>query len=69
MARSVERYVGSSSRHYSATEAAGRLHRAELVDDQRGRITVLDRPGLERRSYECYATTRLLGHRTNTMSV
>jgi Mn-dependent DtxR family transcriptional regulator len=45
-------------RREGVTEAAGRLHRAKLIDYQRGRITVLDRTALERRSCECYAVVK-----------
>jgi len=45
-------------RREGVTEAAGDLHRAGLIDYQRGRITVLDRPGLERRTCECYAVVK-----------
>jgi len=41
-------------RREGVTEAAGQLHKAGLIDYRRGHITVLDRPGLERRSCECY---------------
>ena len=45
-------------RREGVTEAAGDLHRAGLIDYQRGRITVLARPGLERRTCECYAVVK-----------
>ena len=45
-------------RREGVTEAAGRLHRAGLISYQRGRITVLDRAGLERRTCECYAVVK-----------
>jgi CRP-like cAMP-binding protein len=45
-------------RREGVTEAAGQLHRAKLIDYQRGRITVLDRQALERRSCECYAVVK-----------
>jgi CRP-like cAMP-binding protein len=45
-------------RREGVTEAAGHLHRAKLIDYQRGRITVLDREALERRSCECYAVVK-----------
>jgi CRP-like cAMP-binding protein len=45
-------------RREGVTEAAGHLHRAGLIDYQRGHITVLDRPALEQRSCECYAVVK-----------
>jgi len=45
-------------RRESVTEAALSLQRADLIRYTRGHITVLDRPGLERRSCECYAVVR-----------
>ena len=45
-------------RREGVTEAAGELHRAGLIDYQRGHINVLDRPGLERRTCECYAVVK-----------
>ena len=42
-------------RREGVTEAAGRLRDAGLIQSQRGHITVLDRPGLERQVCECYA--------------
>jgi hypothetical protein len=45
-------------RREGVTEAAGNLHEAGLIDYLRGRITVLDRPGLERRTCECYAVVK-----------
>lgn len=58
-------------RREGVTEAAGQLQRAGLIQYARGRITVLDRPGLERRTCECYAVVkkeydRLLPHRLAT---
>jgi Mn-dependent DtxR family transcriptional regulator len=45
-------------RREGVTEAAGKLHRAGLIDYRRGHITVLDRPGLEARVCECYQVVR-----------
>ena len=45
-------------RREGVTEAAGKLQKAGLIDYNRGRITVLDRPGLEARVCECYEVVR-----------
>jgi CRP-like cAMP-binding protein len=45
-------------RREGVTEAAGKLHKAGLIDYRRGHITVLDRPGLEVRVCECYQVVR-----------
>ncbi|MGA8706269.1 MAG: Crp/Fnr family transcriptional regulator [Steroidobacteraceae bacterium] len=45
-------------RREGVTEAAGNLHKAGLIKYRRGRITVLDRTMLERRSCECYAVVK-----------
>ena len=45
-------------RREGVTEAAGNLQRAGLIDYSRGRITVLDRPGLEARVCECYQVVK-----------
>ena len=45
-------------RREGVTEAAMRLQSAGLIRYSRGRITVLDRPGLERRTCECYAVVK-----------
>ena len=45
-------------RREGVTEAAGKLHSAGLIEYHRGRITVLDREGLEARVCECYAVVR-----------
>ena len=45
-------------RREGVTEAAGNLQRAGLIRYQRGRISVLDRAGLEQRTCECYAVVK-----------
>ena len=45
-------------RRGGVTEGALRLQEAGLIRYARGRITVLDRAGLERRTCECYAVVR-----------
>ena len=45
-------------RREGVTEAAGRLQAAGLIHYSRGKITVLDRPGLEARVCECYAVVK-----------
>ncbi|MDP1665904.1 MAG: Crp/Fnr family transcriptional regulator [Methylobacter sp.] len=45
-------------RREGVTEAAGKLQRAALIDYSRGRITVLDRTGLEERVCECYQVVK-----------
>jgi CRP-like cAMP-binding protein len=45
-------------RREGVTEAAGKLQRAGLIRYSRGRITVLDRAGLEARACECYAVVK-----------
>ncbi|WGI24487.1 helix-turn-helix domain-containing protein [Halomonas alkaliantarctica] len=54
-------------RREGVTESAGKLQRAGLIAYNRGHITVIDRPGLEKRVCECYAVVkreydRLLNH-------
>jgi CRP-like cAMP-binding protein len=45
-------------RREGVTEAAGRLHEAGIIEHHRGRIIVLDRDRLEKRTCECYAVVR-----------
>ena len=45
-------------RREGVTEAAGHLQRAGLIRYSRGRITVVDRPGLEKAVCECYAVVK-----------
>lgn len=54
-------------RRESVTDGAARLQSAGLIKYSRGLISVLDRPGLEKRACECYAVVkkeyeRLLPH-------
>ena len=58
-------------RREGVTEGALKLQKAKLIRYSRGRITVLDRPGLEKRTFECYAVVkkeydRLLPQATST---
>ncbi len=46
-------------RREGVTQAAGALQRAGLIRYGRGRIEVLDRPGLEQAVCECYAVVKL----------
>jgi CRP-like cAMP-binding protein len=45
-------------RREGVTEAALKLQQAGLISYARGRITVLDRAGLEKRTCECYAVVK-----------
>ena len=45
-------------RREGVTEAALKLQKLDLIRYSRGRITVLDRPGLEERACECYAVVK-----------
>jgi CRP-like cAMP-binding protein len=46
-------------RREGVTEAAGKLQDAGLIHYSRGRILVLDRPGLEARVCECYQVVKI----------
>jgi CRP-like cAMP-binding protein len=45
-------------RREGVTDAAGKLQRHGVIEYSRGQITVLDRPGLEKLSCECYEVVR-----------
>ncbi|MEC5213122.1 CRP-like cAMP-binding protein [Polaromonas sp. CG_9.5] len=45
-------------RREGVTEGALNLQKAGLISYSRGRITVLDRTGLEKRTCECYAVVK-----------
>jgi CRP-like cAMP-binding protein len=45
-------------RRPSVTEVARRLQNAKLIEYRRGRIWILDRPGLEKLACECYTTVK-----------
>ena len=45
-------------RREGVTEGALNLQKGGLISYSRGRITVLDRPGLEKRTCECYAVVK-----------
>ncbi|MGA7178475.1 MAG: Crp/Fnr family transcriptional regulator [Thiobacillaceae bacterium] len=45
-------------RREGVTEAAGNLQKAGLIHYSRGKITVVDRPGLESRVCECYQVVK-----------
>ena len=61
-------------RREGVTTAAGKLQKAGVIRYVRGRITVVDRPKLEKLSCECYAvvkkeTDRLMPHHARTFPV
>jgi CRP-like cAMP-binding protein len=45
-------------RREGVTEAAGKLQQSGLIEYSRGKITVLDRPRLEKQVCECYAVVK-----------
>ncbi len=45
-------------RREGVTEAAGKLQKLDVIEYARGRITVLDRPRLEKLCCECYAVVK-----------
>jgi CRP-like cAMP-binding protein len=45
-------------RREGVTEAARKLQKVGLIEYHRGKITVIDRPGLERRVCECYQVVK-----------
>ena len=45
-------------RREGVTEAANKLKDSKLISYARGKITVLDRPGIEARVCECYAVVK-----------
>lgn len=53
-------------RRESVTEAVGRLQQAGLLKCSRGHIMVLNRPGLERRSCECYQIVKVESDRLSS---
>jgi Mn-dependent DtxR family transcriptional regulator len=51
------------------TKAANVLQKAGLIHYDAGEITVLDRPGIEKRSCECYAAVKKESNRLLPLSV
>jgi len=45
-------------RREGVTEAAGKLQKSGVIRNNRGQITVLDRPALEQRCCECYSVVK-----------
>jgi len=46
-------------RREGVTEAAGKLQKAGLISYTRGKITIIDRKGLEKRACECYRVVKI----------
>jgi Mn-dependent DtxR family transcriptional regulator len=46
-------------RRAGVTVAAGALQRAGLIRYKYGVVTIIDRPGLERRACECYGVSKV----------
>jgi len=53
-----DNYLDARRRREGVTEAAVKLQDAGLINYRRGKITVLDRPRLERRVCECYGVVK-----------
>lgn len=53
----------------NVTTAAGILQKANLIHYDHGNITVLDRPGVEKRSCECYSVVKTESDRLLPLSV
>ena len=56
-------------RREAVTEAAGKLQAAGLIEYSRGRVSVLDRPGIEALVCECYAAAKVEMDRLSDMSL
>jgi CRP-like cAMP-binding protein len=56
-------------RREGVTEAAGRLQKLGIIKYSRGKITVLDRPGVEAQSCECYDAVKREADRIARMTV
>jgi len=56
-------------RREGVTEAAGRLQKLGIIKYSRGKITVLDRPGVEALSCECYDAVKREADRIAQMTV
>lgn len=56
----VQQSIGAmlGVRRVSITDAAGKFQAAALMGYRRGRVSILDQPGLEKRSCECYRFIR-----------